>query len=240
MYSELFSKIYNEFGWNYYPEAFAKQLIAWISKNKPDVRNVLDLGCGTGVLCRILRENGIEADGVDISENMIAIAKEADPQGHYETADMKNYRPKRRYDLVTCTGDAFNHLKDTAELEMTFRLIAGYLEEGGCLIFDLADEREVADPEPIEFDYNENTKASFLMTKGENGAVTLRVSVKENGVSVLEEVIREQLYDVREVIGLLEGTGFCEVTCSHRLLEDGGPPVQTWYVIAQIEERNST
>ena len=27
MYSDIFCKVYNEFGWNYYPEAFGEQLL---------------------------------------------------------------------------------------------------------------------------------------------------------------------------------------------------------------------
>ena len=27
MYSDIFCKVYNEFGWNYYPEIFGEQLL---------------------------------------------------------------------------------------------------------------------------------------------------------------------------------------------------------------------
>ena len=30
MYSDVFCKVYNEFGWNYYPEAFGEQLLKWL------------------------------------------------------------------------------------------------------------------------------------------------------------------------------------------------------------------
>ena len=30
MYSEIFSKVYDAFGWNYYPESFAQLLLKWI------------------------------------------------------------------------------------------------------------------------------------------------------------------------------------------------------------------
>ena len=232
MYSEIFSRIYNEFGWNYYPEAFAEQLTAWIRKNMPHAKRVLDLGCGTGVLCRILRAQGFEADGADLSENMIAIARAADPEGHYETADMTEYSPRKKYDLVTCTGDAMNHLTDLRDVDKTFGRVLGYLEKGGYFIFDLLNETEITEPEPIEFSYDEQTDAAFLMTKDDEGLVTLRVTVREGGRTVLEELIHERIYDAEVICGLLKRTGFREVSCSHRLLEDGAD-VQTWYVIAK-------
>ena len=33
MYSDIFCKVYNEFGWNYYPEAFGEQLLQWMQEN---------------------------------------------------------------------------------------------------------------------------------------------------------------------------------------------------------------
>ena len=65
MYSSEFCKIYNEFGWNYFPEIFGEQLLEWLRRNSADVRSSLDIGCGTGVLCEILHGQGIEACGMD-------------------------------------------------------------------------------------------------------------------------------------------------------------------------------
>ena len=65
MYSDAFCKVYNEFGWNYFPEAFGEQLLEWIRRNEVHFQTSLDLGCGTGVLCEILTANGIEASGMD-------------------------------------------------------------------------------------------------------------------------------------------------------------------------------
>lgn len=233
MYSEIFSKIYNEFGWNYYPEAFAEQFLVWAKQNAPAAESVLDLGCGTGVLVRILREHGFKADGVDLSENMIRIARRADPGGRYETGDMTDYTPGCRYDIVTCTGDALNHLTDPENVKKTFGNIYNYLEEGGFLIFDLLNETEISGPEPVGFSYDENTDASFQMTRDEDGTVTLRITVKEKGKEEFTEIIKERLYDAEMIADLLTMTGFRNVNCSHRLVEDGKPPVATWYVIAE-------
>ena len=53
MYSDVFCKVYNEFGWNYFPEAFGEQLLSWLDLNHIQVKTSLDLGCGTGVLCEM-------------------------------------------------------------------------------------------------------------------------------------------------------------------------------------------
>ena len=90
MYSEVFCKVYNEFGWNYYPEIFGQQLLQWLKNEKLYPKTAMDLACGTGVLCKILQENGIRADGMDFSAGMIEIAKENCPESHFDVADMIN------------------------------------------------------------------------------------------------------------------------------------------------------
>jgi ubiquinone/menaquinone biosynthesis C-methylase UbiE len=56
-----------------------------LSKQIPPVR-ALDFGCGTGRSTRFLRQLGFDVTGVDISENMLRIAREFDPAGDYRLA----------------------------------------------------------------------------------------------------------------------------------------------------------
>ena len=232
MYSELFSRIYDEFGWNYYPEAFARKLPEWMEKNARSVRRVLDLGCGTGVLCRILRQEGYETCGVDLSEAMIEIARKEDPHGRYEVADMAAYIPDGPYDLVTCTGDALNHLTDPGDIRKMFAHVHDCLTPDGCFLFDLLSEYEIADGEPIDFDYSDTVNATFRMRRDGQDMVTLTVTVTENGRTALEETITEKIYDTGMICGLLQEAGFGKVTCSHSLTGDEKENAMTWYVTA--------
>ena len=122
MYSDAFCKVYNEFGWNYFPEAFGEQLLIWLEQNNVKVKASLDLACGTGVLCEILHGQGIDASGMDFSEGMIEIAKQRNPEIFYEVADMITYCPKKYFDLVTCTGDALNHIMDLNDVAQNSRM----------------------------------------------------------------------------------------------------------------------
>ena len=38
--------------------------------------NILDVGCGTGALCSVLKEIGLEVTGIEPAEKMLAIARE--------------------------------------------------------------------------------------------------------------------------------------------------------------------
>ena len=140
MYSDIFCKVYNEFGWNYYPEAFGEQLIQWMKVQGFQPKTSMDLACGTGVLCEILKDHGIQSSGMDFSSGMIGIARSRDPQIPYEVADMTTFCPDKQFDLVTCTGDAVNHIAALSDVESIFRNVYTYLAPGGYFVFDLRNE----------------------------------------------------------------------------------------------------
>lgn len=231
MYSDIFCKVYNELGWNYYPEIFAQRLLRWLEREGIRVSSSLDMACGTGVLCRILGENGIRSAGVDLSEGMIAIARQTSPGIPFTVGDMTAYRPAEKYDLVTCTGDALNHLPELSQVEQVFGNVFACLEPGGHVVFDLLDPREISDSEPFEMDFDENTRVWFQMTQPACDRVELKIRVWENGRQKLEEVIRETVHDRLAVCRLLEKQGFRDIRCSHRLLEEDNEAA-TWFITA--------
>ena len=110
MYSDIFSKIYDAFGWNYYPESFAQLLLRWIDEQGLHINNMLDLGCGTGILCNMIAEHGIETMGMDLSHGMIAMAKQNYPHIVFQQGNMIDWKPEMNFDLVTSTCDAINHI----------------------------------------------------------------------------------------------------------------------------------
>lgn len=233
MYSDAFCKVYNEFGWNYFPRAFGEQLLVWLRQNQITVKSSLDLACGTGILCEILQEHGIEANGMDFSEGMIAIARESCPEICYEVADMIQYRPEKRFDLVTCTGDAMNHIIDLKDVEQIFKNVYSYLNEGGYFIFDILNEQEVSPGEPISLDFSEEIKAQFLITRNQKGIINLRTTVFENGELQFEENITETVHDPEAICGLLRKTGFQVLQCGDQLLEGTENHGTTWFIIAK-------
>ena len=232
MYSDVFCKVYNEFGWNYYPEAFAEQLLQWLETHRIPVRTALDLACGTGVLCRCLKDRGIESRGMDFSEGMIAIARTERPDIPYDVADMTVYRPDTQFDLVTCTGDALNHIPALADLGRIFENVYAYLSPGGYFIFDLLDESEISTEEPFDLQFDEHISARFQITRPTQTQVHLQTQVFEDGVHSFTEDIFETVHELDTVCTLLRRQGLRIERCAHRLLEDG-TDVATWYIVAR-------
>ena len=232
MYSDVFCKVYNEFGWNYYPEIFGEQLLQWLRRNDVKPRNAMDLACGTGILCEILHKSGIQASGMDFSAGMIDIARQGNPEIHYDVADMITYRPEQPYDLVTCTGDALNHIADLADVEQIFRNVHAYTSPGGYFIFDILNENEVSTSEPFEMDFSDTIRVWFQMTRPADKQVNLMIRVYENGELQFEENIHETIHDPSIICDLLRQSGFEVIKCADRLLDDSGHGT-TWFVIAR-------
>lgn len=233
MYSDVFCKVYNEFGWNYYPEAFGEQLLQWLAEHSLQPKSAMDLACGTGILCQILRGQGMEVWGMDFSSGMIDIARQGSADIHYDVADMITYRPDRQFDLVTCTGDALNHIMALSDVEKIFANVHAYLSPGGYFIFDILNENEVSTSEPFEMDFTDTTRVWFQMTRPGEKSVNLCIRVYENGELQFEENIRETIHDPAAVCGLLTRQGFTVVKCADRLPDSGSSHGTTWFVIAK-------
>lgn len=232
MYSDVFCKVYNELGWNFYPEVFGEQLLEWLRQHNIKPGTSMDLACGTGVLCEILHKNGLQASGMDFSQGMIEIAKAANPDIPYDVADMITYCPDKQYDLVTCTGDALNHIGNLKDIKKIFRNVYAYLSYGGYFIFDILNEHEVSTSEPFEMDFSDTIRVWFQMTQPGESQVNLKIRVFENGKLSFEENIRETVHDPAAICDLLRKCGFEVVKCADHLLDDGNHGT-TWFVIAR-------
>ena len=232
MYSDVFCKVYNEFGWNYYPEIFGEQLLKWLERNGLQPKTAMDLACGTGILCGILDGAGIEASGMDYSTGMIEIARQNTPHIHYDVADMTTYRPGKQFDLVTCTGDAVNHIPELTDVEKIFQNVFAYLAPGGYFVFDLLNEKEVSTSEPFEMDFTDTTRVWFQMTRPGEQKVNLKIKVFENGELAFEENIRETIHDPAVICDLLRECGFTLERCADRLLDDCNHGT-TWFTVAR-------
>lgn len=91
----------------------------------------LDVGCGEGRFCRMLRAEGVDAVGVDPTEPLIDCARERDPAGDYRLgrAEALDF-PDAAFDLVV----SYLSLIDVADFRTGLAEMVRVLAPGGALL----------------------------------------------------------------------------------------------------------
>ena len=99
---------------------------------------VVDLGCGTGVLTRILAAQGFDMIGVDSSVSMLDIArsKNEDKSILYLNQDMRELELYSTVGAVISVCDCVNYLLTEEDVLKTFKQVNNYLYPRGLFIFD--------------------------------------------------------------------------------------------------------
>ena len=102
---------------------------------------VLDLGCGTGNMTRLMAGDGYDMIAVDNSEEMLMIAREKamneDMDILYLLQDMRAFELYGTVGAVISICDSMNYILEPEELCTVFRLVNNYLDPGGIFIFDM-------------------------------------------------------------------------------------------------------
>ena len=107
---------------------------------------ILDLGCGTGKLTRMLADRGFSMIGVDLSQEMLQIAREAEMEKAaeggltdtilYLQQDMRQLELFGTVGAVVSVCDSINYLLEEQDLVETFKRVNNYLYPGGVFLFD--------------------------------------------------------------------------------------------------------
>jgi len=72
---------------NYLPNIFSYPLFAQFNSSLPG-KNILDLGCGPGLLAKYYHDHGFSVTALDFSENMIKAARKRCPKCHFITKNV--------------------------------------------------------------------------------------------------------------------------------------------------------
>ena len=99
----------------------------------------LDLGCGTGSLTTLFADKGVEMTGIDLSEDMLMVAREK-AEGRdilFLNQDMREFELYGTVDFIVSSLDCINYITDKRDLLKVMKLVNNYLDPGGLFIFDI-------------------------------------------------------------------------------------------------------
>lgn len=211
-----FAKTYDMFMDNVPYEEWAEYLIGLLHEHGMDQGTIVDLGCGTGKITRLLAREGYDMIGVDLSEDMLSIAvNDEDSTGIlYLHQDMRELELYQQADAMVSICDSMNYILETEGLAEVFQRVNAYLREGGVFIFDLN----------TIYKYKELIGETTICENRETGSfiwenyydekeqineydLTLFIAEEDGRFRRFEEVHYQRGYELVTVRALLEGAG---------------------------------
>ena len=186
-----------------------------------EVKDILDLGCGTASMTVALSKRSFDMIGVDNSPEMLSLARQRiDEAGLSEKIlllcqDIREFELYGTVEATVSSLDCINHLLNTKDVKKCFSLVHNYLVPNGIFIFDVntkykfeniyADNSFVFEDEGAmcvwQNSYNEkNHLCDFyisLFTENEDGSYERE-----------DEYQRERMYPISTLKRLLNEAGF--------------------------------
>ena len=141
-YSSL-AKVYDTLNTGCDYNALAEYLSKEIKNNEStNTELVLDLACGTGKLTLLLRELGYDMTGIDLSEDMLLVAREECYKNGISDVlwlcqDMREFELYGTVDACVCCLDSINYLTKLSDVKKCFSLVYNYLVPDGIFVFDI-------------------------------------------------------------------------------------------------------
>lgn len=107
-----------------------------IQRLNPSAKDLLEIACGTGNVLTQLQGN-YNLSGLDLSANMLKIAKTKLPEIELFEDNMTSFNLARKFDVIICLFDSVNHLQTFYEWEELFDRAKEHLNINGVFIFDV-------------------------------------------------------------------------------------------------------
>lgn len=210
-----FAKVYDLFMDNVPYEEWCEYLTTLLKENGIEDGLILDLGCGTGKLTRLMEQKGYDMIGVDNSFEMLDIAKEQDSENIlYLMQDMREFELYGTVRAVYSACDSVNYILEEEELLEVFKLVNNYLDPGGLFIFDINSS----------FKYHELLAENTFAETREEGSfiwenyfdeeegineydLTLYIEEEDGRFARFQEMHYQKCYELNTIKKLIEAAG---------------------------------
>ena len=135
---------YNQFAWYYdslMEPKFYEDYFNFIKENTK-YHTILDLGCGTGRVDGWLVNDSCSVHGVDLSNQMIEIAKQniQHPNAYFEVADMTLFETNKKFELVFNFNEKIEEKSFFSSSEINGKSIEKEYDVKNKTIINLAQE----------------------------------------------------------------------------------------------------
>ena len=222
---KTFAQFYDELTNDVEYKTRAEYVSGLFSAESNGGKTLLDLACGTGSMSAELSKLGYEITGIDLSEDMLAVAQgKGIPNTVFVKGDMTSFELPYRVSACLCSLDSINHIIGYDNLVKCFKCVYKSLEENGVFIFDvntlykhksvLADNTFIYDEDGYYLVWDNETENSITR-------IMLDFFIY-NGKSYdrYSEEFFEQCYSDEEIKEALEISGFKLIAVYDELSKD--------------------
>ncbi len=215
--------VYDDFAWffdRYWADEFFEDVRAGFESlflpRLPPGSRVLDVGCGTGRMARLLCERRFEAVGVDGSQEMLALARGNAPRAQFEQADIRRSLPAGPFRAAVSLFDTVNHLASRGAVGAVFRNVFEALEPGGLFLFDVNTEEGFRESAAETYADIETQRVCLVKTRfdadaGRGASAVTLFRLQDGKWERRDFEIEEFLHDARDLEEILREVGFVDV-----------------------------
>lgn len=215
-----FSTVYDMFMDNVPYDEWAENIVDTLNNHGINDGIILDLGCGTGTMTKLLESKGYDMIGVDSSEEMLAIASEKSDSILYLCQDISEFELYGTVRAVVSTCDTLNYVTEDEDIINTFKLVNNYLEPDGVFIFDMNAPEKYEEVLADNIFAENRDEASFIWENNYDEesrineyALTLFMKDEESGMyEKHEEYHYQRCYSRDEIKKFLKEAGLEVVT----------------------------
>ncbi|WP_350344779.1 class I SAM-dependent methyltransferase [Proteinivorax tanatarense] len=149
-------------------------VIEFIANRTPPKGNVLDVGCATGSHGIELSKLGYQVKGVDISKEMIEIAKDKSvglSNISFATQDIFALDEESCYDTIICIGNTLPHFTSLEEIKDVLTKFKKMLKHGGKVIVQTVNYDRVLKQKTDSLPTITNKNLKFIREYSFNGGL---------------------------------------------------------------------
>ena len=183
---------------------------------------ILDIGCGTGDHAIELRKRGYKVVGIDISKEMIDIAKSKSREKNIDVefivGDVRDFDLGMKFDVAIALYSVMSYMIENKDLLQALRNIRNHLVSKGLFIFDfwhtIGQIRHYRPYAIWKFEENDDTyvklEISSLDILRNTMNILYEIQYLRRGipVDVVVEEHRLRLFTIPEIKHYLEESGF--------------------------------
>jgi len=219
----LYSQLVNYYDRIYWWKDYRQEvdfIVSVVRRHHVLGHRVLEVACGTGNHTKILAQRGFEVTGVDISEDMLRIARsKLGGRAKLLRGDMRDLEAAvgGKFDAAICLFSAISYNRTLSDLTRTIQGLYDRLSDGGVVVFDTHfTKKGFVDGHRGEDIFDDGrvfgARLSMSRREGDGGQISFSYLIKDGAKTLLlrNDVHRFGLFDQEDFLRTMREVGFVE------------------------------